>query len=389
MTMDDATALADDEAMCMAHISAFLATTPDFGFGSSSSPTSSDTSLSRPSVDNLRSTKRSRPKDEMARLQATHVELERQLQLLQLLRRPQRTLTPWQARARRVAEAAQRSLQENSRLRRLIDDQRKVLDTLERAVTKRPRCAPLDSTSDGSAVAKIPQLVLDHYDKMESEWIRRRLYDAKAPLRQMTVERSAVDGTMRSFSMVAKMSAPLDYTSLGDLFWTHKTGFLGPSCTVQHTITDDVVCTRELIHRPDVPELVLETHDCLGRFHEPGRMVMVWRSLSANETITRHGADHLVGHRWGWLMVEQISKFESLVQCSMTTRVPAQKETPTAVAPAWVEWLLQFSQTSKDTFGGAMETALFARREELGLSNDSINIQVLIAHPTLHREEVV
>ncbi|EQC28180.1 hypothetical protein SDRG_14005 [Saprolegnia diclina VS20] len=286
-----------DDARAMAHLSAFLATTPDFGLSSSlttlsSSPSSDDDSA-------IQAKKQARPKHEIEILHAKHNELQRQLQLLQLLRAPPKPVTPWQARAMRQAEAAQRTLQENSRLKRLVSDQRKVLSALERSLRKCPRLeSPSPSYAEDTTLFQ--HLLQQQFDKMESEWIQRRLYDASAPLRHTTLERSPEDGAIASFRFVAKMSAPLDYKSMAQVFWTHKTGLLGPSCSVHRTIDHNIVYMRELARYADLGVPVMETHDCFGRFLEPGRVVMVWRSLGQGETITPHGADHLVGHRWGW-----------------------------------------------------------------------------------------
>ncbi|KDO21998.1 hypothetical protein SPRG_12857, partial [Saprolegnia parasitica CBS 223.65] len=227
----DATLADDDDVHAMAHMSAFLATTPDFGLGSSL-----DTPSSNPSSDDDSATqakKHARPKHEIEVLHAKHMELQRQLQLLQLLRAPPRPLTPWQARAMRQAEAAQRTLQENSRLKRLVNEQRKVLAALERSLRKCPRLLSRDPTihTEDDDTTPFKRLLQRQYDKMESEWIQRRLYDGTTPLRHTTLERSTEDGAIASFHFVAKMIAPLDYTSMAHVFWTHKTGLLGPSCS--------------------------------------------------------------------------------------------------------------------------------------------------------------
>ncbi|EQC28178.1 hypothetical protein SDRG_14003 [Saprolegnia diclina VS20] len=353
-------------------MSAFLAPTRDFGLDASSSAPSSLSS--NDGVVHL-TKKRTRPKLEIERLHAKHTELQRQLQLLQLLRPPQRALTPWRARAMRLAEAAQRARQENTRLRSLVDDQRRLLEALKRTVTKRPRLASIESDGQLHVAAKWGLLLQEQYGKMESEWIRRRLYDAVEPLRHTTLERSTKDGAMTRFGFLAKMHAPLDYKSMADLVWTHKPLFLGPSCSVYHTIHTDMVCTRELTHFSDLDIPVLETHDCFGRFLKPDRVVIVWRSLREDEAMVAPNPSHLVGHRCGWLLIEKTTAFECRVQCSMSTTVPTLPASASATeVAAWTDRLLKLSQTSKDAFGAMIHTSVLERREQLGLSNHAVDM---------------
>ncbi|KDO24892.1 hypothetical protein SPRG_09536 [Saprolegnia parasitica CBS 223.65] len=372
----------EDEATSMEHISAFLATMSDFGPSSPTTsvdpvPSSPSSDEAPPTINTKKRARRERPKQEIEYLHAKHADLQRQLQLLQLLRAPPKALQPWQERAMRQAEAAQRTLQENSRLKNLVEDQLKVIHTLERILTKRPRLSTFGGSHiDGKhpvlGVANhevdLEQLLQQQYDKMDSEWIRRRLYDAAAPLKQATLERSA-DGDTIGLGFVAKMKIPLDFQSMADVLWSHKTGLLGPACTVLHAYHPNLVYTQEITPLPDATMPMLETRDGVRRFDEANRVVILWRSIIEDEA-NPHGAGHLIGSRWGWLVVEPVSRFECCLQGSMTTLTPTFPSHIDAVTPAigtWTELLLQASQENKQNFGGIMQTAVVARRQQLGL----------------------
>ncbi|EQC28179.1 hypothetical protein SDRG_14004 [Saprolegnia diclina VS20] len=377
----------EDEATCMAHISAFLATTSDFGLDASALPTSTHDTPSSPSCDEplLPSKKRSRPKHEIEHLHATHAELERQLQLLQLLRPPSKALGPWQARAIHQAEAAQRSLHENSRLKDLVAEKRKLLDAVERILTKRPRFALTEPSHD----EKMEQRLQLQLDQMDSEWIRRRLYDATPSTRETTIERSAKDGAIVSFGSVAKLVAPLDFESMGELLWAHKASYLGPSCRVQRAAHKNLAYTRELVHIADFSLPALETQDCFRRFVEPDRIVILWRSLSDDEDIALPAAGHLIGHRWGWLEIERKNTWETTVRCSMTTQIPSLPATePISAASAWSERLMQWSLANKEAVGNIIQAAVMERRQQLGLTTHAAIFQDLKELPIVHREEL-
>ncbi|OQR82343.1 hypothetical protein ACHHYP_16197 [Achlya hypogyna] len=404
-----------DDAVSVEHISAFLATTTDFGDletfdvadapvtppRAASSPATSQDRASASSPDDSDETSqpaapkkrlRERPKQELEYLRSKHTALEQQLRTLQAAQRMTTTLSePWQARAIDQAQAAQRALQENSRLKGLVEDQIKVVHALERILTKRPRLSAIGS-NDGlwkqailsfdDHAADLEQLMAYQRGRLESEWIRHKIHDATE--RGETIKRVLLEGSPGDRHMglgyVAVMTMPLDFRSMADIMWEHKTGMLGATCKIVHTYHNDLVYTREDVVLPDARMPVLESRDGIRRYIEADRVVILWRSI-VEDQYRPHVAGHLVCNRWGWMVLQAKSATECYLQGCVTTATPIFPAGVDAIEPAvgtWTELLLCASQEHKHKFGDTMHAALDKQRKLRGRM-ETVELDILDA----------
>ncbi|OQS08026.1 hypothetical protein THRCLA_00003, partial [Thraustotheca clavata] len=151
-------------------LSAFLATTSEFA-----EPT-------EPSCSTRKRRFTDKPKEELQYLRAKQFELAKQLQQLKSNTQLLCTKDSWKTRAIDQAQQAHRSRQENSRLKKLVEEQLKVIQALERIVNKKPRLLSFPTSADSlwkQAILgiherddQLERLAQYQYDRLDSEWIR-------------------------------------------------------------------------------------------------------------------------------------------------------------------------------------------------------------------------
>ncbi|EQC28177.1 hypothetical protein SDRG_14002 [Saprolegnia diclina VS20] len=270
-------------------LAAFLAATPAFG----------------PSQ---RKRRYQEPKAEIAYLRTKRDDLLAQLRALQ----PQQdvaALSPWQVRATEQAQLAQRSLQENVRLRGYVQDQLRVIAALENVLAKRPRLAAFASHEADRSVlgalhreSTLEQLVQREFDRIDSVYVRHGLYGMLATA--TPVRRAYVQSTddMLQLSVLTGMIMDFPMAGTADLIWADKTG-VKPNSTVLATIHTDLVYVKEVSSATShaaVPPL--EAHMAVRRYTFADRIAIVWRSV-LEDTECPHAAENWVDNRSGWIVV--------------------------------------------------------------------------------------
>ncbi|KDO17085.1 hypothetical protein SPRG_17497, partial [Saprolegnia parasitica CBS 223.65] len=155
-------------------------------------PTSGEASHDSPSSlsSGSEAKKRRRPTalDELKYLRAKHDELSTQLEQLRAITSIVPVESQWASRAATQAQAAQQALHENAQLQGLLDDQMKLLATLQRAFTRRPKLCAYSAMASWKRAslgptdrhATLARILDDHLGKLSTEYIRHDLHAHEA-----------------------------------------------------------------------------------------------------------------------------------------------------------------------------------------------------------------
>ncbi|EQC28175.1 hypothetical protein, variant 2 [Saprolegnia diclina VS20] len=285
----------DDAAPSVTDLSAFLASTRDFGNETATHNT--DGSRKR--------RVREKTSDEVAYLQSKQRYLLRQLELLRDKHAIPAHAGVWQVRAIEQAQAAERAKQENARLKALVHDQLALARGMERMLLKRPKLSAFPSMARYGVLgcehrATDLRALLQHdYEAIESDHIRFGLHDltARGTSTRKTFVETTVDDNLH-LHFVRLGNGPFDYAALSNLVWEHMTTKLGPSTERLLYEAPDLVYTKAVITLDDPTMPVLEVRTAARRYDHDGRVVVVWRSI-VHDALLPHAAGHLIDARHG------------------------------------------------------------------------------------------
>ncbi|KDO24896.1 hypothetical protein SPRG_09540 [Saprolegnia parasitica CBS 223.65] len=333
-------------------LSAFLASTTDFGGGT------------KPTKGGYQ-----RPKEELEYLKRKHDALTQQLHALHA----QQALVPvssrWALRAVEQTQLAQRSLLENKRLKEMVEGQLQMITSLQKMLLKHPALTTF-RPSTGLCILgiehrrqEVDALMAYHLERLESEWIRHRLYEAlddDTPLNQLTVLEPATTPEIR-LSYVGSQRMPLDFRTMGDVLWDHKLGDHHPVSEILERFNDNLVYVREenALHDSDAP--VLESRSIVQRIQQDQRVVMLWRSI-LEDRLYPHGPNRLIANRMGWVVVHPRSHNECVLQTVVVMSTPIASSL--MVQPAvgtLTELVLHTSEANRRKFGVGLHNAVAAR----------------------------
>ncbi|OQR88451.1 hypothetical protein ACHHYP_06806 [Achlya hypogyna] len=369
---------AEDAFASIETISAFLSSTVDFSDPAASSSPSEDIGTPPAQVG-----KRpyQRPKKELEYLRAKHDTLTRQLKRLQERQCSvdDAVLLPWKARAVEQAKSAQRALHENARLRELVEDQLSVIQALEKVLNKRPKLVqfpPPDVTwkqailGTTNRLADLEQLMQHQLEKLECEWIRHGLHDAQIERKSFhkgfveSREQNANGDTNMGICFVGSKMAPLDFCTMSEIVWWHKTNPTGPNSAVLEAFHPDLVYVREDIVLPDPTMPVMEARTALRKYVLEDRVIIVWRSI-VQDALQPHNSNNLICNREGWTVFHAKDATESYLQLCMRMATPIFPPALQAVQPAvgtLTELLLQATEENHIRFGGKLHSAIAAQK---------------------------
>ncbi|EQC28170.1 hypothetical protein SDRG_13997 [Saprolegnia diclina VS20] len=367
--MAEVLALLQDDAATIETMAAFLSRTTDFA----SPEVSSDDSATR----ETRQMKRrlaGNPKEEIEYLQSKHRYLTRQLHTLQERQALVPTDDPWKGRALEQARAAQRSRQENLRLKAMLEDQLKVLEALQRVIAKKPRLSTFPTMADAQwkhgvldvldREASLEALMQHQLEKLETAWIRHGLFDAveanEAVLRSHVETKGQENMTLH---FVHCTHIPLDYIAMANLTWEHMTTKLrSKRSEVLEVYHPDLIYVKHFGDLPDPTMPTLEARVVYRRWMQSDRVIIAWHTI-LDDKLLPHSRGNLVENRFGWSVTHRKSPDESMLAVYGTMTTPSMHIDDESAQPAvgtLTELLLQMSKENGEKFGSRIRDAIIA-----------------------------
>ncbi|OQR93890.1 hypothetical protein ACHHYP_02132 [Achlya hypogyna] len=362
--MAEVLALLQNDAASIESMAEFLAPTADFGL-SDSSPNDADR--------RARQTKRrlaGNPKEEIEYLQSKHRYLLRQLHTLQERQTIVPTDDPWKVRAIEQARAAQRSLQENGRLKAMLEEQLKVLEALQRVITKKPKVSTFPST-DGQwqdAVLgvsgredSLEALMQHQYNLLETHWIRLGMYEAidKGETNLQSFVKSQESDAM-VLHFVHCTPIPVDAHAMVNIIWEHMTAKVeSKTSEVLQEIHSDLVYVKHARELPDPTMPKLEGRIVHRRWFEPDRVVIAWRAI-VDDRLIPHEAGRLIENRAGWTVAYHRNDNECFLAVYGTMTMPSVSSGVQPAVGTLTELLLQASKENGEKFGHRIRDAVIA-----------------------------
>ncbi|OQR93887.1 hypothetical protein ACHHYP_02133 [Achlya hypogyna] len=328
-----------------------------------------------PKTIQLNKRQRANPKEEFELLEASLESLQRQLALLrdhQLVAAG--GTSPWRLQALAEAQAAQRALLENARLKTAIEEQTKRLATIERLQKRRPRLPATLANGlmwkqailgDEDRDASLELLMAHQLEQMDSEWIRHGLLDAVT--REEYVERifskPATLGSATNVHIAKCATMPLDFRSMADIIWDLKRSrkdFMSPATRDVHS---NLVYGRERVDllEPVIPQL--DSRCATRRYVEEDRIVIVWRSILEDQ-LHPLTEGHLIENNRGWVAIHAKSEKECYLTAFVTLSTPvfppSVEYTPES-EKAVTDLVTQVAHKTYEQMGTAVEECMLTR----------------------------
>ncbi|ETV85297.1 hypothetical protein, variant 2 [Aphanomyces astaci] len=257
---------------------------------------------------------RKRAMDELAYLKGQVAEYTQQLHALQAMVPDLAAVSQWEGRSRRQAAERAAVEQENHKLKAALEGQLKIVESLVKIVTKRPKLAEemyLDVgarhdalPADPSArVARMHAMVDAEYPKWECHFITKRLLDppvATAPAIETNVQ--YVDERI-GFDCIMRRALNVNVHDCASILWTMyfenmditlETAILRP---IQR-IDDHTVYYHHLLHFKAY-EFTVHNQVVCKRYTEPDRVVIVFQSV-VGDALYPFPANAYVAHETAW-----------------------------------------------------------------------------------------
>ncbi|ETW03363.1 hypothetical protein, variant [Aphanomyces invadans] len=253
---------------------------------------------------------RKRAMDELAYLKNQVAEYTHQLQALQVKVPDPASVSEWERRSRRQAVERAAVEQENHKLKAAVESQLKIVETLVKLVTKRPKLAeevylvvsqyhtlPADPMT---RLTKLHAIVDAEYPKWETHFIAKRLIDSSESILQINVDYDEVAHAI-GFDCVMCRTLSVNFAQCTSILWTMY--FLNMDIKMQTTVMkliqrvdDKTVYYRHLIQ--------FETHTVHNqvvckRFDKPGQVVIVLQSVVGDELFP-YPPNAYVAHETAW-----------------------------------------------------------------------------------------
>ncbi|OQS00224.1 hypothetical protein THRCLA_06126 [Thraustotheca clavata] len=266
--------------------------------------------------------KRINLKRELDYLRQLEAQLRDQLDTLENFITPATSV--WEQRAIEQAQAASYAKIENARLREVLDEQVKLVDSLGRLFRKVPKLimTSLATPSDGWRHAKL-SLTERALCAEKSHWIRNDLYTSQDKRRSWLES----DGHGIVMHFTDSKPWPIDYKRLGDLYWMYVSNTIKVNYTVpvdMETLEvwpSNFVYTRYQSQDQDKKYPVYDGRTITKRYSESIRDVFIWSSILENETIP-FNPHHARGTQNGWAVIESIGTKHSRFTVYLTITPP-------------------------------------------------------------------
>ncbi|OQS06567.1 hypothetical protein THRCLA_01388 [Thraustotheca clavata] len=376
-----------DESTSIATISEFLSTTIDFCDQTSESASSSIQLASR----SIRRRLAPNPKEEIKYLQSKHRYLVRELQSLQekqVVALADRN--PWKLRAIAQAQAAQRSIQENERLKMLLQDQIKVIEGLEKVIAKRPKNSEenLQSKLWRQAIlttehrmTDLEELMRLQYDRFETEWIRHRMYEAMDTSDFVLKTFVENNGPGMTLNFVHCCPVSLNFVDMAEILWDHMT-LKGTHSTLIHSFHTDLVYLMHSIHLPDKSMPVLSSRIIYRRWIEGDRVIIAWQSIQ-EDPLNPHDPNDLIDTRGGWAATHVKNANECFLSVYGYMETPEMQTSNASNLPAigtLTELLLKVSKENGDEFSHRVHKSLMEYKQKgnsWSMEPDGLDMSIL------------
>ncbi|EQC28169.1 hypothetical protein SDRG_13996 [Saprolegnia diclina VS20] len=384
---DDVLEVVDDDNVDVHDLSAFLAELPAFG------PVPAAPTKKRRAHDG--------PKEEIAYLRQKQLALATQLvRLTQATSIVDSDNGAWQRRAVNQQHAVQRALQENARLRELLEGQLKLVQALERVLIKRPRlslfpkCSALDAVLGiAEREASLEALFQAQYDTLEMHWVRHGLFqytDSGDATRKANIESLAFGGTMHLNSLLGTPCS-LPFMALSDILWDLMTNEVAPSCQLLEEFHPQLRYLRYDMELHDSKLPTLESRLAHRRFNEPNRVVLLTRSI-VDDGVFPHTPGHLIENRATWSVISYKGPNECYLAVYVNVALPIFPVDIEAMQPAagtLTELLLQLTASNSERFGARVQDAIRTRhphtvlgpRPSLLMHGDNARATMLLPQP--------
>ncbi|KAF0683457.1 Aste57867_24491 [Aphanomyces stellatus] len=336
---------------------------------------------------------RSSTKTELGYLKAKHDDLVTQLTALQTATSDSSSMGVWEQRAKSQGQEAQRSLQENARLKEALNEQIGLIDALQRVFRKKPRlsafpssdlaewkAARLGSTGRHEAL----QLLLDHqYADMDSQWIRHGLHDTSASSETLKKAfiRSSHDIMLVHCVQCSTWSAPFDHVAsvLWDMVsvkikvdfanqYVSEVSFVRSfvrsfvpcvsrvSAQRVEAVDDNTVYTRFCAEFPNKYLPAVDGRLASKRYISARRVVIVYRSI-LDDVLVPLDPQHLKDNQRGWVAVEPCGNSQTRLTI-LTCQTPPLAPSLRVEAGAMSEYMLTLFAQNAAAFDASLAMAL-------------------------------
>ncbi|EQC25960.1 hypothetical protein SDRG_16178 [Saprolegnia diclina VS20] len=387
------------EEISLSHVSDFLAELGDFAAPAkpprqpqptaepSSSPSSSSSSPSSTLPTAPTKRMRTTPKEELEYLHSKQRYLLTQLKTLQAAVIVPTDDDPWHKRAQNQAQAAQRALQENVRLKAAYEDQLKMIQALERVFQKKPKLThPTPKHHDllpwrrymlgvENREEDLEAILRHQYDKLDTEFIRHKVY----PLRDSLVgddtltTREFVESTADNIvlHLVRCKRWPIDYESFSRILWDFVS--LNVKIPVKNKVdserlqsfqNDTLVYTRHTARtwseHMDIPPV--EGRTASMRFVEKDRVVIVWKSIADDALVPFSDQVHVKDNKAGWAVITPDGPHGCRLAAYSRLTTPVL---PSMQRGSMTETILSLYATNSGRFDAALTAEVEARRQAM------------------------
>ncbi|OQS00228.1 hypothetical protein THRCLA_06125 [Thraustotheca clavata] len=401
MLMDDIPNGAD---VSLNTVSEFLADLEDFGVKAVSKnevkskitkpKTNSNDSSPRDTASVPTKRIRTSPKEELEYLQSKHRYLISELRKLQAAT-AMTTNDPWQKRAKSQAQAAQRAIQENTRLKAALEDQIKVIQALEKVFQKKPRLTEAAAEKIADLVpwrrsilglhnreGDLEALLRYQYDKLDTEFIRRKVYHMRDNMvgdelvRSEQVE-SSNDNIIIHLIRCKQWS--INFIEFSQILWGYislnvrmPTKIKVDSELLQSFKNDTIVYTRHLSNgmceQLKIPPL--EGRTAAMRFEERDRVVIVWKSI-VDDALVPFRDDYVVkDNKMGWALITADGPNECKVAVYSTLTTPVF---PNYTSGTMTEIILNLYKANSTKFDNAISAAVEERKKVIAQKVKDMN----------------
>ncbi|OQS02291.1 hypothetical protein THRCLA_05321 [Thraustotheca clavata] len=356
-----------------------------------------------------RGTKRRRVshKEELGKLEVQCLSLQSQLDELLKKQAARQQTNPWQAYAIQEAQAMQKALHENMRLKDQLKVHEKVASSLERIYQKRPK---LEQFIVDNYLCKRPilgihnreemleKLMKDHYDELDSQWIRHDMLDAAEQKKSIQKVIVTGEGDAKEILAIKCATAQLNYKEFANIVWKFKQFRRDKKSPANCVFHPDLTYGRDQVDTlyPQIPNMdsrcavrryfennrvvivwksivedklyphkesqIIEKHQgwfartIVRRYVEENRVVFIWKAILADELVPLP-ENLLIDNRFGWTIIQAKSPTSCNIAMNLVLSTPVFPESVMEMQPVagtWTELLLRASNEHADKFNAIL-----------------------------------
>ncbi|KDO27953.1 hypothetical protein SPRG_20350 [Saprolegnia parasitica CBS 223.65] len=260
-------------------------------------------------------------KQEIDALRAKETDLRATLDMLSKRAELPLNASVWETRAKDQVVAAQKTLQENTFLRNMLQEQLKTINALERVLKKKPKLVLTPQFDhdewrtwrlgvDSVARDHSMRAILSHlHDRMESELIKNSVYDLKDGHLSLEL-RTRHNVLWFDFMQCHALDATMDVVAAG--LWAvfcqrvkiPRTSFLDSTGSILHQVDEDTVYTEtRSVVTHNLFDVAVEGRFLIQRIVEATRTVFVYRSLLQDDLFP-HSPNGFRDNTLGWIVLQ-------------------------------------------------------------------------------------